>query len=71
VRVFSSSFSETEVAVFQASAVRCPLAVEKGTNEVRDFFWLIIAETEAYLRDVPNAQIHILDAGHLALDLEG
>jgi pimeloyl-ACP methyl ester carboxylesterase len=29
-----------------------------------------IAEAEAYRRDLPNAQIHILDAGHFALDDE-
>jgi|SRR5450631_1768051 len=27
-----------------------------------------ISEPEAYRRDVPNAQVHILDAGHFALD---
>jgi pimeloyl-ACP methyl ester carboxylesterase len=27
-----------------------------------------IAEPEAYRRDVPGAQVHILDAGHFALD---
>jgi pimeloyl-ACP methyl ester carboxylesterase len=27
-----------------------------------------LSETEAYHRDVPNAHIHILDAGHFALD---
>lgn len=27
-----------------------------------------VAEAEAYRRDVPDAQIHILDAGHFALD---
>ena len=26
------------------------------------------SEPEAYRRDVPNAQVHILDAGHFALD---
>jgi pimeloyl-ACP methyl ester carboxylesterase len=26
------------------------------------------SEPEAYLRDVPNAQVHVLDAGHFALD---
>ena len=27
-----------------------------------------ISEPEAYRRDVPNAQVHLLDAGHFALD---
>ena len=27
-----------------------------------------ISEPEAYRRDVPQAQIHVLDAGHFALD---
>ncbi|HEY3796599.1 MAG TPA: alpha/beta hydrolase, partial [Bradyrhizobium sp.] len=27
-----------------------------------------ISEPEAYRRDVPSAQIHLLDAGHFALD---
>jgi pimeloyl-ACP methyl ester carboxylesterase len=27
-----------------------------------------ISEPEAYRRDVPNAQVHVLDAGHFALD---
>jgi pimeloyl-ACP methyl ester carboxylesterase len=27
-----------------------------------------ISEPEAYRRDVPNAQIHLLEAGHFALD---
>jgi pimeloyl-ACP methyl ester carboxylesterase len=27
-----------------------------------------ISEPEAYRRDVPDAQVHILDAGHFALD---
>lgn len=27
-----------------------------------------VAEAEAYRRDVPNAEVHILDAGHFALD---
>jgi pimeloyl-ACP methyl ester carboxylesterase len=27
-----------------------------------------ISEPEAYRRDVPNAEVHVLDAGHLALD---
>jgi pimeloyl-ACP methyl ester carboxylesterase len=27
-----------------------------------------ISEPEAYHRDVPTAQIHLLDAGHFALD---
>jgi pimeloyl-ACP methyl ester carboxylesterase len=26
------------------------------------------SEPEAYRRDVPNAEIHVLDAGHFALD---
>jgi pimeloyl-ACP methyl ester carboxylesterase len=26
------------------------------------------AEAEAYRRDVPDAEVHLLDAGHLALD---
>jgi pimeloyl-ACP methyl ester carboxylesterase len=26
------------------------------------------SEAEAYRRDVPNAQVHMLDAGHFALD---
>ena len=26
------------------------------------------SEPEAYRRDVPNAEVHILDAGHFALD---
>jgi len=26
------------------------------------------SEPEAYRRDVPNAQVHMLDAGHFALD---
>jgi pimeloyl-ACP methyl ester carboxylesterase len=26
------------------------------------------SEPEAYRRDVPNAQVHLLDAGHFALD---
>jgi hypothetical protein len=26
------------------------------------------AEPEAYRRDVPNAEVHVLDAGHFALD---
>jgi len=26
------------------------------------------SEPEAYRRDVPNAQVHVLDAGHFALD---
>jgi pimeloyl-ACP methyl ester carboxylesterase len=27
-----------------------------------------LSEPEAYRRDVPSAEIHILDAGHFALD---
>ena len=27
-----------------------------------------ISEPEAYRRDVPRAQVHVLDAGHFALD---
>jgi pimeloyl-ACP methyl ester carboxylesterase len=27
-----------------------------------------VAEVEAYRRDVPDAEMHILDAGHFALD---
>jgi pimeloyl-ACP methyl ester carboxylesterase len=27
-----------------------------------------LSEPEAYRRDVPNADVHILDAGHFALD---
>jgi len=27
-----------------------------------------ISEPEAYRRDVPGAQVHVLDAGHFALD---
>jgi pimeloyl-ACP methyl ester carboxylesterase len=27
-----------------------------------------LSEPEAYRRDVPNAQVHLLDAGHFALD---
>ncbi len=27
-----------------------------------------IEEAEAYRRDVPNAEVHVLDAGHFALD---
>ena len=27
-----------------------------------------LSEPEAYRRDVPNAEVHALDAGHLALD---
>jgi pimeloyl-ACP methyl ester carboxylesterase len=26
------------------------------------------SEPEAYRRDVPNAQVHVLEAGHFALD---
>ena len=28
----------------------------------------ILGEPEAYRRDVPNAEVHVLDAGHFALD---
>src|ERR1700746_1249452 len=28
----------------------------------------VLSEPEAYRRDVPNAQVHLLDAGHFALD---
>ena len=27
-----------------------------------------VAEAEAYRRDLPNAEIHVLEAGHFALD---
>jgi pimeloyl-ACP methyl ester carboxylesterase len=27
-----------------------------------------LAEAQAYRRDVPDAEVHILDAGHFALD---
>ena len=27
-----------------------------------------LSEPEAYRRDVPNAAVHVLDAGHFALD---
>jgi pimeloyl-ACP methyl ester carboxylesterase len=27
-----------------------------------------VAEAEAYRRDLPDAEIHVLDAGHFALD---
>ena len=27
-----------------------------------------LSEPEAYRRDVPNAEVHIIDAGHFALD---
>ncbi len=27
-----------------------------------------LSEPEAYRQDVPNAQVHVLDAGHFALD---
>jgi pimeloyl-ACP methyl ester carboxylesterase len=27
-----------------------------------------LSEPEAYRRDEPNAQVHVLDAGHFALD---
>ena len=28
----------------------------------------LVAEAEAYRRDVPDAEVHLLDAGHFALD---
>lgn len=28
-----------------------------------------LSEPETYRRDAPNAEVHILDAGHFALDL--
>jgi hypothetical protein len=28
----------------------------------------LVAEAEAYRRDVPTAKVHLLDAGHFALD---
>ena len=28
----------------------------------------LVAEAEAYRRDVPGAEVHLLDAGHFALD---
>ena len=28
-----------------------------------------ISEPEAYRRDVPKAEVHVLDAGHFALDI--
>jgi pimeloyl-ACP methyl ester carboxylesterase len=43
---------------------RPPLAVIWGRYDPS----FLIAETEAYRRDVPNAEIHVLDAGHFALD---
>jgi pimeloyl-ACP methyl ester carboxylesterase len=30
-----------------------------------------ISEPEIYRRDVPNAEVHVLDAGHFALDTKG
>ena len=30
-----------------------------------------IGEPERYLKDVPNAEVHVLDAGHFALDTKG
>jgi pimeloyl-ACP methyl ester carboxylesterase len=30
-----------------------------------------LSEPEAYRRDVPNARVHVLDAGHFALDTAG
>ena len=32
------------------------------------FRYFAPSEPEAYRRDVPNAQVHVLDAGHFALD---
>jgi pimeloyl-ACP methyl ester carboxylesterase len=29
------------------------------------------SEPESYRRDVPNAEVHILDGGHFALDVAG
>ena len=34
----------------------------------RDDLSFDLAEPESYRRDVPNAEIHVLDAGHFALD---
>jgi pimeloyl-ACP methyl ester carboxylesterase len=30
--------------------------------------WIYLARAEAYRRDVPDAEVHLLDAGHFALD---
>ena len=30
--------------------------------------WFELSESEAYRHDVPNAHVHVLDAGHFALD---
>jgi hypothetical protein len=30
-----------------------------------------LLEPEAYRRDVPKAEVHVLDAGHFALDTAG
>jgi pimeloyl-ACP methyl ester carboxylesterase len=43
---------------------RPPLLVMWGRHDPS----FIVAGAEAFRRDVPNAQIHILDAGHFALD---
>ena len=43
---------------------RPPLAVIWGRYDPS----FLIAEADAYRRDVPDAEIHILDAGHFALD---
>jgi pimeloyl-ACP methyl ester carboxylesterase len=29
-----------------------------------------VAEAAAYKRDLPNAEVHVLDAGHFALDTD-
>jgi pimeloyl-ACP methyl ester carboxylesterase len=29
-----------------------------------------LSEPEAYRRDAPNAEVHLLDAGHFALDIK-
>jgi len=31
----------------------------------------IAAGAEAYLRDLPNAELHLLDAGHFAVEEKG
>jgi pimeloyl-ACP methyl ester carboxylesterase len=41
-----------------------PLAVIWGRYDPS----FLVAEAEAYRRDVPNAEVHILDAGHFAMD---
>ena len=41
-----------------------PLAVIWGRYDPS----FLVAEAEAYRRDVPSAEVHILDAGHFALD---